>query len=148
MATPATRTTSFFHIGCIANERWSSAVAVLPLEADEAADREPVQGVERLAFRAEHAGARREPDAELEDADAEDPGHEEVAELVDDHEGPEDEDEEGDRDRALDDCHALSYAPGPRPVPGSTAPLANAARTSRSRATSSSTSGAWPGPPP
>ena len=61
-------------------------IAVLALEPDEAADRQPVQGVERLALRAEDLGPRREADPELEDADAGQPGGDEVAELVDDHE--------------------------------------------------------------
>ncbi len=44
-------------------------VAVLALELHEAADRQPVERVERLALRAEDLRPRREADPELEDAD-------------------------------------------------------------------------------
>ena len=123
-------------------------VAVLAVEADEAADRQPVQGVDRLALRPQDLRARREADPELEDADPEEARHQEVPDLVDHHEAAEDEDEEGDRDRALEDGHALPYAAGPVAVPRAVAGAANAARTSASRATSSSTPGAWSRPGP
>ena len=44
-------------------------VAVLALELHEAADRQPVERVDGLALVAQDLRARREPDAELEDAD-------------------------------------------------------------------------------
>ena len=65
-------------------------VAVLALELDEAADRQPVQRVERLALRAQDLRPRREADPELEDADAGQAGRDEVAELVDQDEAAED----------------------------------------------------------
>ena len=49
-------------------------LAVLALEPDEAADRQPVERVERLALRAEDLRPGREPDPELVDADAGQPG--------------------------------------------------------------------------
>ena len=61
-------------------------VAVLAFELDEAADRQPVERVEGLALRAQDLGPRREPDAELEHPDVGEPGDDEVAELMDDHE--------------------------------------------------------------
>ena len=60
------------------------SVAVLALQLDEAADRQPVERVEGLALRAQDPGPGREADPELEDADARQPGRDEVAELVDD----------------------------------------------------------------
>ena len=78
-------------------------VAVLALEPDEAADRQPVERVERLALRPEDLRPGREPDPELVDADAGQAGDHEVAELVDDDEHAEHQHEDDDRDRALDD---------------------------------------------
>ena len=70
MTTPATRMTIFVSQLCAENERGSSApFAVLALELHEAADRQPVQRVQRLALRAQDLRPRREADAELEDAD-------------------------------------------------------------------------------
>ena len=80
-------------------------VPVLALETDEPADRQPVQGVERLAVRAQDLGARREPDPELVDADVREAGDGEVPELVDDHEPAEHPEEDHDRDQGLDQFH-------------------------------------------
>ena len=66
-------------------------------------------------------------------------GHDEVAELVDDHEPTEDGEEQDDRDDRLEE---LGHAAPP------TGPAANAARTSASSATSVSTSGSSVAPPP
>ena len=77
------------------------AVAVLALELHEAADRQPVERVDGLALVAQDLGPRREADAELQHADVREPGGDEVAELVDDHEGAQDEDEQDDRDDRL-----------------------------------------------
>ena len=77
--------------------RVAAVVAVLALEPDEAADRQPVQRVERLAVRAEDLRPGREADPELEDPDAGEAGGDEVAELVDEDEDAEDDEEEDDR---------------------------------------------------
>ena len=63
--------------------RVARVVTVLPFELHEAADGQPVEGVEGLALRAQHLGARREADPELEDADTRQPSGEEVPELMD-----------------------------------------------------------------
>ena len=60
---------------------------------------------------AEHLGARREADAELEHADLRPARGDEVAELVDQHERAEDEDEQEDRDRGLRDARSCGRAP-------------------------------------
>ena len=54
-------------------------------------------------MRPEDLGPRREADPELEDPDAGQAGGDEVAELVDEDERPEDEEEQEDRDGALED---------------------------------------------
>ena len=105
MTTPATRMTILVDQRWAANERGSSApVAVLALELHEAADGQPVERVEGLALVAQDLGPRREADPELEDADVGQPGRDEVAELVDDHEHAEDDDEQDDRDERLDEA--------------------------------------------
>ena len=88
MATPATRMTSFTAVGRGQRPRVVAIVAVLALELDEATDRQPVQRVEGLALGPEDLRPRREPDPELEDADAGQPGGDEVTELVDEHQRP------------------------------------------------------------
>ena len=71
ITTPATRMTSL-PAGRCADERARvvRGVAVLALELHEAADRQPVEGVERLALRAQDLRPRRKPDPELEDPHA------------------------------------------------------------------------------
>src|SRR5439155_9751329 len=114
-------------------------VAVLTLELDEPADRQPVERVQRLARRAQDLCARREADPELEDADPGQTGHHEMTELVDQHEAAEDDEEQDDRDDHPERAgHAR--APGVHEVAK--------ARTSVSRAIRASTSGAWSAPVP
>ena len=114
-------------------------VAVLALELHEPADRQPVQRVERLALRSDDLGPGREADPELEHADVRQPGRDEVAELVDEHEPAEDQEEERDRDDAPEE---ILHQAAP------TGPAANAARTSASSARRSSRTGAWSRSPP
>ena len=61
-------------------------VAVLSLQPNEAADRQPVQGVGGLGALVVGERPRRQADAELMDAHAGQARHHEVAELVDHHE--------------------------------------------------------------
>src|SRR4029077_1563570 len=96
------------------------------LELDEAADGQPVEGIEGLALGAQDLGAGREADPELEDANARQPSDHEMAELMDDHQGSEDEDEQDDRDDRLEEPGQLA-APNRAP--------ANSARTLRSMST-------------
>ena len=114
MTTPETRIASLTGRLFDENARGSSGVvAVLALELDEAADRQPVERVERLALRAQDLGARREADAELEDADAGEARGDEVTELVDHHEGAQDQEEQDDRDDRLEDAHQAAPPTGP-----------------------------------
>ena len=87
MPTPATQDDELLPEALHRERARIVGVAVLALEADEAADRQPVQGVERLALRAQDLRPRREADAELQDADPEEAGQDEVAHLVDDARG-------------------------------------------------------------
>jgi len=82
IATPATRTVS-----CLASDAFVKArgrrVLFFALEAHEAADGQPVQGVFRLVVVAQHLGLRREAKSELQNANPNQAGDQEVAELVD-----------------------------------------------------------------
>ena len=88
------------------------AVAALG-EAHEAAERQPVQRVERLAAAGQDLGPGRKPDPELQDADPRQARHREVPDLVDEDEPAEDQEEQQDRAEALDEGHHA----GPRKSP-------------------------------
>ena len=70
ISTPATRIVSFLRQALVRERAWVVGVgAVLALELHEAADRQPVERVERLALVPQDLRARWEADPELEDAD-------------------------------------------------------------------------------
>ena len=112
MTTPATRMSSFLASPCAGERaRIVGLVAVLALELDEPADRQPVERVERLAAVAAAPCARGgKPIAELEHPDIRQPGRDEVAELVDEDQHAEDQDEQDDRDERLGEA---GHAPSP-----------------------------------
>ena len=95
MTTPASRMTSRVRSGWLHEAARVVRLALLPFEAHEAADGQPVERVDRLLALVQDARARREADAELVDPDAGAARDDEVAELVDDHE----HDQDGQQER-------------------------------------------------
>ncbi len=87
MTTPARRMTQAGAQPLVGEGARVDRLALLPLQPHEAADGQPVEGVDRLLAAVEDARAGREADAELVDPHAAAAGHDEVAELVDQHEG-------------------------------------------------------------
>ena len=134
MTTPASRITIRVRSRWLENARGSSDDALLPFQAHEAADGQPVEGVDRVLAAMQDPRARREADAELVDPHAGRPGHREVAELVEHHERDQDDQQQHDVDEAVEDHRARH----PPVAVGACAPRHGPAR---SRSTRSSTSG-------
>ena len=88
-------------------------VAVLALELHEPADRQPVERVERLALGPQDLRPWREADPELQHPDSGEAGRYEMPELVDEDERAEDEEEQEDRDNALEDLRHERLPIGP-----------------------------------
>ena len=130
IATPATRMISLTGSAGPDERAWVVRVAVLALEPDEAADRQPVEGVEGLALASARTFARG--GKPIPNSWTRTPARRAVMKWPSswiDHEHAEHEDEDDDRDQRSGEIESE------RVSDQATAPVAKAARTSASRAT-------------
>ena len=98
MTTPASRITQPGAEPLVDEARGIGRLALLPLEPHEAADGQPVEGVDGLLARWRIGRAGREADAELVDPDAGAARDDEVAELVEHHQDHQDGQQQDDVD--------------------------------------------------